>query len=105
MPNIFPQKMSQSSVAFSTDSALSKIAFNRLLVAMASIIMSAVFLTGCGQKGDLYLTEEAPSNTNFMLYKGNKSSDNSDTLKQTETNKAIEQQKIKEAAAQDPQDY
>lgn len=103
MPNLFPQKIFQSSVAFSTDSALSKIGFNRLLVAMASLVVSAVFLTGCGQKGDLYLTQDAPANTNFMLYKGNKS--HSNNPHQTEADKAIEQQKIAEAAAQDPQDY
>lgn len=62
------------------------------------MMLGTLMLTGCGQKGALYLPEEAPSNTDFMIYKGNKSEANK--VKEAQTREQVEQ-----AAEQDPEDY
>ncbi|PNK60405.1 LPS translocon maturation chaperone LptM [Psychrobacter sp. FDAARGOS_221] len=65
---------------------------------LTAVLITPVLLTGCGQSGDLYLTKDAPSNTDFILYKGNKSEDAKPTIDYT-------QQEVQEAAAENPADY
>lgn len=67
---------------------------NRPLITVLSVIFAGVMLTGCGQKGALYMPDEAPSNTDFILHKANKAD--------SESSKApIKGPDISE----DPQDY
>ncbi|WP_296403343.1 lipoprotein [Psychrobacter sp.] len=74
-----------------------------MTVSLTLLIVVSTLLTGCGQKGDLYLTKDAPNNTDFILYKANKPQiDNSSEAK---TQQAIEQQKVEEASIQDPENY
>jgi len=72
---------------------------SRLFTLLSTLVLSSTFLSGCGQKGELYLTKDAPSNTDFILYDGNKV-EGSDKAAQ-----AANQQKIEEVAAEEPQDY
>lgn len=72
---------------------------SRLFVVLSIVVLSSVFLSGCGQKGELYLVKDAPSNTDFILYDGNKVEDGS------KAESAVDQQKVEEAATEDPQDY
>lgn len=44
----------------------------RIMRAVLGVVFGAAVLTGCGQKGALYLPEEAPSNTDYIFYKGSK---------------------------------
>ncbi len=67
------------------------------------LVLSGVFLSGCGQKGALYLVKDAPSNTDFILYEGNKVEGSNTAASQAK--QAAEQQKIEEAAAAQPQAY
>ena len=85
------------------NAAVTTMKLSRLFLLVAIVVLSSVFLSGCGQKGELYLTEDAPSNTNFILYKGNKVEGSNTVNNQAE--QAENQQKIEEAAATDPQDY
>ena len=97
MRNIY-KKASYSGSAVLTGSILSSQGLKGLIAGSICLVMSVVFLTGCGQKGDLYLPEEAPSNVDYTIYKGNKTPE-------TKAEQAVNQQKIEEAAAEDPQDY
>ncbi|WP_019673872.1 LPS translocon maturation chaperone LptM [Psychrobacter lutiphocae] len=65
---------------------------------LMAVFIALVSLTGCGQSGDLYLAKDAPSNTDFILYKGNKSEDAKAALE-------YDQKQIEAAAAEDPADY
>lgn len=70
----------------------------RLILFPLSLTLISLFLSGCGQKGELYLPEEAPSNTSFILYKANKTEEN-------KTEQMTSLQEIEKAVAEDPQDY
>lgn len=72
------------------------------ITGLLSIVFGVVMLTGCGQKGALYLPEDAPSNTDFILHKANKpqSPNNSDR------NDNSQESPIEDAdISADPQDY
>lgn len=73
---------------------------SRWFLLLALLVLSSGFLSGCGQKGDLYLVKDAPSNTKFILYEDDKVEDSKTAAKQV-----ADQQKIEEAAAAEPQDY
>ncbi|SUD91680.1 LPS translocon maturation chaperone LptM [Psychrobacter phenylpyruvicus] len=88
--------------AFVTNAFVTTVKPSRLPLLLILLILSSVFLSGCGQKGDLYLVKDAPSNTKFILYDGNKVE--GDTAA-SQAEQAAEQQKIEEAAAAEPQDY
>ena len=97
MLNIY-KKASYSSAMILTGSIFSSQGLKGLIAASIGLVLSVIFLTGCGQKGDLYLPEEAPSNIDYTIYKANKTPE-------SKAEQAINQQKIEEAAAEDPQDY
>lgn len=97
MLNIY-KKVSYSSSAFITGSIFSTQGLKALIIGSICLVLSVMFLTGCGQKGDLYLPEEAPSNVDYTIYKANKTPE-------AKAEQALNQQKIEEAAAEDPQDY
>ena len=103
MPNTYSQNSNHAGLVALTDTNTTKPNINRLVVAATTFILATAFLSVCGQRGDLYPTAEAPSNTNFLLYKGNK--DSSKSAEEAQAERAIEQQKVEEAALQDPQDY
>lgn len=66
-----------------------------------SVIAILVSLTGCGQKGDLYMPEEANSNTDFILYKNNKDKTDIKSLNSDESEGSVDIDSI----ANDPNDY
>ena len=51
---------------------MKKSSHTRIITAVLGVVFGAAVLTGCGQKGALYLPEDAPSNTDYIFYKGNK---------------------------------
>ena len=49
-----------------------KSSHTRIMTTALGVVFGTAVLTGCGQKGALYLPEDAPSNTDYIFYKGNK---------------------------------
>lgn len=104
MLNHYCKKFSQTKSSFLSAATFSNSEATRLLgslplySAAVYLTLSLLLLAGCGQRGDLYLAEEAPSNTDFIIYKGNKTAD-------VKAEQAIQEHKIAEAAVEAPQDY
>lgn len=75
---------------------------HRYVVMLLCVLLGAMALAGCGQKGALYLPEDAPSNTQFIFYDNN---DDSDTSKMSSSDGQDGLDEAGIEVSNDPQDY
>lgn len=78
-----------------------QVLMNKQTVIVLLAGMSLATLIGCGQKGDLYSPQQAPSNTKFILYGNN--SDEGRTDSKTIDSKTTDSNAVPDVGVNDEQ--